>query len=191
MSTLFEQPLVEQVVGPELAATWLRTVASGHRPASAVHITRFQDIIAKGHWYRTPGDPILFDTLGRLRGGRVRLEAITRSGKQVPLFVLLPPPPQPHETIPGVYADAFGDKISAVRWDGGNLDAVIDLVDGIGPGGKPAWAAQNEDKDLILQHHDGTKVAIIPGDWLKVMGTLIGVQHHDFVQAYTYQGPLP
>lgn len=191
-TALFERP-IEQMVTPALARAWLATVNPGHyRPVSAADVARFRSILEQGQWDSESLDPVRIDTLGQLRGGRMRLMAIAESGISVTMLVHMPPPPQPHETIPGVYerTERLGIQIvEAIRWSGHNFDDTR------------AWI-ERQPLGMISIEHDPTHrltvvddarrpgIWVFPGDWLVRGGDAYSEHDHfQFVQDFLYRRP--
>lgn len=184
--------LLRQVVGPAQATAWLATVNSAfYRPPSAANVSRFTKLINDGLWDERASahDPVCFDTRGLLRGGRMRLMAIAASGREVACWVLAPPPPQPHETIIGLYADTDGREVEAIRWDGENFDAIADWT-GRYPMGLRSIET-NPVHDLRLAYDNTIMAAIYPGDWLaRLPDAHTGFDHEGFINEYAYLGPV-
>ena len=72
-------------VTPELAMTWLATMAANRR-LNATHVERLAEDIRRGDWRQT-FDPVRFNKKGELVDGQHRLSAIVAAGKTVPIFV--------------------------------------------------------------------------------------------------------
>jgi hypothetical protein len=160
-------------VTPEQAGVWLATVGPGYRPANRAMVARLAQLMDTGQWTPTVTDPILIDVTGRLRGGRMRLLAVQRHGAPVPMWVDISPPVLPHEAVPAAYVEIDVDgtprdtvQIEAMRFDGGNIEAVRDW-----------WAAQPGPVSAVVDDGHGwlrllatdgphSDLWAYPGDWI-------------------------
>lgn len=181
---------VPQRVGPAQARTWLDTVNPDfYRPISEATVARLTAIIEQGLWEDTH-DPILFDSRGQLRGGRMRLLAIEAAGREVQVSVHVPPSPQPRETRPGIYsATGAQPLVEAVRWDGDNFETIRDWVQRQ-PLGVDS-IEHNAVYDLIWRRNDTRRPpeAVIPGDWIaRRPEGYTAYRHLPFTDYFTYVG---
>lgn len=76
------------VVTPEIAASWLAEKNIGNRRISQSTVTRYATDMSMGFWKERTGEPIIFDTRGRLQQGQHRLAALIQAHVSLELMVV-------------------------------------------------------------------------------------------------------
>jgi hypothetical protein len=75
------------MVTPEQAKTWLARNIANNRTMVSRHVERIAEIIRSGHWVLN-GNPIRFDTEGRLIDGQHRLSAVVLANMPIDTMVV-------------------------------------------------------------------------------------------------------
>ncbi len=71
----------------EKAKAWLQRVGS-QRKVCRGDVVKYAEDMKHGEWLLNPADNIVFDTLGRLRNGQHRCEAVVLSGVPIEVYVV-------------------------------------------------------------------------------------------------------
>lgn len=105
--------LVSRVVNvtPEQAEVWLGNNIPNNRRIKPTKLNIFSHDMVSGNW-RMTGEPIQFDTRGRLIDGQHRLSAIVRTGVQIPLLCVWNVPDEAFPVINTGSARTAGDALS-------------------------------------------------------------------------------
>lgn len=116
--------ITEMVVTPEQALDWL-TRNDNNRVISKKHVNLLADMMARGE-YHFVGDPIRFDTDGRLLDGQHRLNAIVESETHQPMLVITGLPPESQVFMDAGRKRSPGDQMTvALGIRNGNQAASI------------------------------------------------------------------
>jgi hypothetical protein len=83
-----EPNVAYETVSPETADRWLSLYNVGNRRISQVAVARYANDMSLGRWKHRTGEPIIFDTSGRLQQGQHRLMAVVKSGKSITFMVV-------------------------------------------------------------------------------------------------------
>lgn len=185
MTTLFGHDSLPMSVTPHQARLWMAT--NPVRPAARAS-SRMAAAMTGGQWNPDPADPIRLDTLGILRGGHKRLEAVVKANLTVPMFVQMPAPPLPHEIVPAAYTAHDGTGVHAIRFDGTNHPTITTWV---ADDTEDAWITHLAADRMIIFHAGPQKRGqlMCPGDWLVRDRRYWTYTHTLFGDTFTYQVP--
>lgn len=124
MTAALVQPDIQIVdVSPDTAKEWLN--ANTHnRPLRTTNINRYARDMGTGRW-NFNGEPIQFDTTGRILNGQHRLHAVIQSGTTQKFLVIRNLSPEAQETMDSGAKRTPGDVLSLAGFENSKILASV------------------------------------------------------------------
>lgn len=133
-------------VTPQLAAKWLKNNIGNNRKISKATVSRYASDMAAGKWLIT-GEPIQFDTEGRLINGQHRLNAVVESKTAIQMLVIEGILPEAMPVLDTGRVRTAGDALS-ISGIGENANKIASLA-------RKIIAFQNGSLSRVVGAHRG------------------------------------
>ena len=133
-----------RIITPELAEIYLRETNQGNRRLSQSVVNRYAQDMMNGLWRHPTGDPIIWDSEGRLQQGQHRLAAVMQSGVSIEFLVIAGADPGDFQVLDQGKKRSAGDVLGMAGFSNtNNMAAVARLA-------------------IMLQHHRDKPWANLP-----------------------------